>query len=244
MFPQDCRICKEPLATVSRVPVCLRCLEQPKPFAAEYFCAECRTPFLNASPLDEHGRCGLCRRGLSGFDAAYSFGAYEGALRELIHLLKYSRIAPLAAPLGRMMGSAFPRDERFDAIVPMPLHWLRRWRRGFNQAELLSRALARQTGLPIRRLVRRRRSTAAQAGLTNAGRRANVTGAFTVPRDDSVKGLRLLLIDDVFTTGASAGACARALKRAGAARVAVLTLARADRRFAPAAAADFSPLRS
>jgi ComF family protein len=142
-----------------------------------------------------------------------------------------------------MMGSALPRDERFDAIVPMPLHWLRRWRRGFNQAELLSRALSRQTGLPVRCLVRRKRFTAAQAGLTNAGRRANVTGAFRVPRPESVKGLRLLLIDDVFTTGATAGACARALKRAGASRVAVLALARADRRYVPAAAAD-SPSRS
>jgi ComF family protein len=181
---------------------------------------------------------------LSGFDAAYSFGAYDGALRDLIHLFKYRRIAPLAEPLGRMMGSAFPRDERFDVIVPMPLHWMRRWRRGFNQAELLSRSLSVQTGLPIRRLARRKRFTAAQAGLTNAGRRSNVTGAFTVPRPDSVKGLRLLLIDDVFTTGATAGACARALKRAGAARVAVLTLARADRRYLPAASADFSPPRN
>jgi ComF family protein len=165
-------------------------------------------------------------------------------MRELIHLLKYRRIAPLAEPLGRMMGSAFPRDERFDAIVPMPLHWQRRWSRGFNQAELLARALSKQTGLPVRLLVRRKRSTAAQAGLTNAGRRANVRGAFEVRRANSVRGLRILLIDDVFTTGATAGACAGALKRAGAERVAVLALARADRRYLPAATADVSPPRS
>jgi ComF family protein len=140
-----------------------------------------------------------------------------------------------------MMASAFPRDERFDAIVPMPLHWVRRWSRGFNQAELLAQAIARQTGLPVRELVRRKRSTAAQAGLTNQGRRTNVTGAFGLSKRTDARGLKLLLIDDVFTTGATAGACAQVLKRAGAERVAVLTLARADRRFVPIAAGGYSP---
>ncbi len=225
---------------MSRVPVCPRCLQQPEPFAADHFCVECGTPFANSSPLDADGRCGLCRRGLIGFDAAYTFGAYEGTLRSLIHLLKFARIAPLAKPLARMMQSAFPRDERFDAVVPMPLHWMRRWKRGFNQAELLAQFVSKQSGVPLRRLVRKRR-TAAQAGLTNAKRRANVAGAFVVSKRSSVKGLRLLLIDDVLTTGATASSCARALKTAGAARVAVLTLARADRRFAPAPLKDRSP---
>lgn len=221
--------------------MCPQCLTKPEPFSAEYFCSDCRTPFLNEAPLDANGRCGLCRRGMRGFDAAYTFGFYEGTLRELIHLLKYSKVAPLGDPLGRMMATAYPRDERFDAIVPMPLHWWKRWSRGFNQAEVLAESVSRQTGVPVRPLVRRKKSTAAQAGLTNAGRRTNVAGAFDVPKRMDVRGLKLLLIDDVFTTGATAGACAQVLKRAGAARVAVLTLARADRRYVPAAAADHSP---
>ena len=76
-----------------------------------------------------------------GFDAAYSFGAYEGALRKLIHLLKYDRIRTLAGRWADHLVSAFPRDQRFDAVVPMPLHWLRHWRRGFNQSALLAEGI-------------------------------------------------------------------------------------------------------
>src|SRR5271169_1858413 len=96
IFPDECRICASPLREVSRVPVCRACLAKPEPMAAEHFCVSCRTPFLNRFPLDDEGRCGLCRRGLSGFDAAYSFGAFETELRELIHLFKYGRVQTLA----------------------------------------------------------------------------------------------------------------------------------------------------
>jgi ComF family protein len=190
----------------------------------------CRTPFLNAAPLDEQGRCELCRRGLRGFDAAYSFGAYEDTLRELIHLFKYSRIRTLAAPLGRLIASAIPTDQSFDVVVPVPLHWRRRIERGFNQSELLARAVARRYGAPVVNVLRRKRSTAAQAGLSNAKRRANVSGAFVAARPHAVANRRVLLIDDVMTTGATAAACASALHRAGARYVALLTLARVDRR--------------
>ncbi|HVX67443.1 MAG TPA: hypothetical protein VHA11_12610, partial [Bryobacteraceae bacterium] len=130
-------MCGSPLRNVSRIPVCPDCLAAPEPLVAEHFCSCCRTPFLNASPLDEEGRCLLCRRGMLSFDAAYSYGAYDGVLRELIHLYKYGRIQPLAAPLGRMMANATPRDQTFDVVVPVPLHWRRRLARGFNQSELL-----------------------------------------------------------------------------------------------------------
>jgi ComF family protein len=230
VFPEDCRVCENLLSGISRVPVCDSCLKEPSPLLADYFCVACRTPFQNPRPLDESGRCAMCRRSLTGFDAAYCYGAYEGTLRKLIHLFKYGRIHPLARPLADFLVLALPRDQRFDAIVPMPLHWWRKLRRGFNQSELLAREVARRTGLPLRALVKRRRYTATQAGLTNAGRRANVTGAFRVSRRDSVRGLRILLIDDVMTTGATAGACSMALKRAGAEHVALLALARVDRR--------------
>jgi ComF family protein len=198
--------------------------------AAEYFCVQCRTPFLNPAPLDEQGRCELCRRGLRGFNAAYSFGSYQDTLRKLIHLFKYARIRTLAGPLGEMIASAVPRDQSFDAVVPVPLHWRRRLERGFNQSELLARAVARRYGLPVTNAVRRRRTTTAQAGLSNAKRRANVAGAFKVARPQAIAGRRVLLVDDVMTTGATAAACAAALRRAGASYVALLTLARVDRR--------------
>jgi ComF family protein len=151
-------------------------------------------------------------------------------LRELIHLFKYARIRPLAGPLGEILARAIPRDQTFDAIVPVPLHWRRRWQRGFNQSALLAAAIARRYGIPVRGWLCRTRATPTQAGLTNARRRSNVTGAFRVGRRARVSGRRILLVDDVMTTGATAGACAAALKRAGAKYVALLTLARVDRR--------------
>jgi ComF family protein len=230
VLPDDCRICGDPLKKISRIPVCPKCLAAPEPLAAEYMCAACRAPFASPWPLDEHGLCGLCRRGAHGFDAAYSYGFYEGTLRELIHLLKYGKVPTLAGPLGRLLALAYPRDQRFDVIVPVPMHWRRRWDRGFNQAELLAQVLGRRIGVPVCRAARRRRATPPQAGLTSARRRENVTQAFSVRKTGAVKGRRVLLVDDVLTTGATVGACALALKRAGAKHVAVITVARADRR--------------
>jgi ComF family protein len=165
--------------------------------------------------------------GIRGFDAAYSFAAYEGVPRKLIHLYKYGRIRTLARPLADFLARAMPLNERFDCIVPVPLHWLREWKRGFNQSDLLARGLSRRSEIPVVKALKRSRSTKTQAGLSNHARRRNVTNAF---RARPVEGKRILLIDDVMTTGATATACALALKRAGAARVAVLTVARADRR--------------
>jgi competence protein ComFC len=199
----------------------------PVPLSAEFFCTSCRTPFQNSFPLDAAGRCALCRGGLRGFDAAYSFGAYEGVLRELIHLYKYGRVRTLAPPLSALLARALPRDEAFDATVPVPLYWRRRLQRGFNQAELLARGLSRRTGIPVVKALGRVRPTPTQAGLSNSSRRQNVARAF---RSRSVQGKRILLIDDVMTTGATAASCALALKQAGARRVALLTLARVDRR--------------
>lgn len=224
------------MTEISRIPVCAGCLAKPAPIAAEHYCSACRTPFLNAFPLDEQGLCGLCRRGLTGFDAAYSFGSYEGELRQLVHLFKYGRIQTLARPLAKFLLKALPLEQSFDAIVPMPLHWRKQWQRGFNQSELLAREVSKRWNVPVKRMVRRIRATTVQAGLTGAKRRANVSGAFRAKA--AIAGQRVLLVDDVMTTGATASACASALKRAGAARVTLLTLARVDRRLVAVAARD------
>jgi competence protein ComFC len=230
LFPDDCRVCNKPLREISRIPVCSDCLRQPTAIAAEYYCADCKTPFLNRFPLDEQGRCSLCRLGLISYDTVYTFGSYEDTLRELIHLFKYSQIRPLAHPLGALIARAIPREQRFDLIIPMPLHWKKRWSRGYNQSELLAKEVARRWGVPVRKIVRRVKPTAPQAGLTNSKRRLNVRGAFAVRKSADLKGLRVLLIDDVLTTGSTASACASVLKRAGASHVAVATVARTDRR--------------
>lgn len=212
---------------------------------AEFFCSSCRAPFLNHYPLDESGRCALCRLGLQGFDEVFSYGSFEGTLRQLIHLFKYQGVRPLARVFADWMALVLPREQSFDAVVPLPLHWWKRWCRGFNQSDLLAREIGRFWNVPVRGVMQRTKPTAPQAGLTNAQRRLNMRGAFRVKPGVRLKGLSILLVDDVFTTGATASACARALKRAGAERVCLLTLARTDRRTAftdvtisPATASD------
>ncbi len=149
-----------------------------------------------------------------------------------MHLFKYRRVRSLQKPLGRMLSLALPREEQVDLVVPVPMHWWRKWSRGFNQAELLARGVARRTGIPVTRALKRRRRTLAQAGLTLAQRRENLTAVFRVTARNRVEGRRVLLVDDVLTTGATASACAETLKRAGARSVVLLTLARVDRRWA------------
>lgn len=176
----------------------------------------------------------LCRLGLKSFDSVYTYGFYEGRLRQLVHLFKYGKMEPLAATFGPLLARALPREESFDVIVPMPLHWRKLWQRGFNQAELLAAEVARRWSVPVMNAARRKKYAESQAGLTASKRRANVSGAFSVPKRyrNRLDGKHVLLIDDVMTTGATANACARELKRAGAARVTLLTLARTDRRAA------------
>ena len=235
-FPDNCRICSAPLETISRIPICQKCLDAPKPLESEYWCDRCRAPFLSPWFLVE-GLCEQCRgddssNTIKGFDTAYTFGPYEAGLRRMIQLYKYDRIHTLAAPLGRMLVSALPQHEQFDWIVPIPLHWRRQWQRGFNQAELLARVVARHSGVPLTKALLRKKSTQAQAGLSDAQRRTNTEHAFAVVEKHrfACKGKHVLLIDDVLTTGATLSAASRVLRRAGARRITVMTVARADRR--------------
>lgn len=230
-FPDDCRLCESPLRGTARYPVCESCLTSIEPLEADYHCASCHTPFVSPHPLDQAGLCALCRNGFQGFDSAYSYGFYEGKLQKVIHLFKYRGVYPLAGPLTGLLAAALPRHRRFDAIVPMPLHWMKRWQRGFNQSLLLAENLSRRTAIPVAAAVRRSRRGLPQAGLSDQERRANVRGAFSVARPEAIEGRHLLLIDDVLTTGATASACAAALKKGGAASVTALTVARTDRRF-------------
>ncbi len=228
-FPDDCRLCEQRLTNISRVPVCLACLALPKPLQAEFFCRACRTPFADDYPLDEHDLCTVCREGLANFDAAYSFGSYEGSLQQLIHLFKYAKVESLAEPLSRFMLQALPLEANFDLVIAMPMHWRKRWERGFNQAELLAKPVARRYGLPLAGNLRRTRYTKSQAGLTESARRENLRGSFRIQCPEQLAGKRVLLIDDVFTTGSTLRAAAAVLKAEGAGHVAALTLARVDR---------------
>ena len=241
VFPDDCALCGNPLTRISRYPVCEPCLAAVEPLVAEYYCRQCRTPYLNEFPLRPDGVCALCRLGLTQFSGAWSYGSFEGRLAELIHLFKYQKVQTLDRPLGALLVKGLPPELRIDVAVPVPLHWSKKLARGFNQSELLARELCRRTGLAFADALRRTRSTTAQAGLTAAARRRNVAGVFAARDPAAVAGKRVLLIDDVMTTGATLSAASAALKRAGALRVSVLTLARTDRRIAANRPAQVSP---
>ena len=155
----------------------------------------------------------------------------DGTIRQAILLFKYGGRLSLGRHLGRLMVEVADRvlDPReFDLLIPVPLHPRREQERGFNQATLLAKEVGRGCGLPVgRRLLRRVLATDAQRGARKE-REENVKGAFRVTRPEKVEDCRLLLIDDVFTTGATVSECARALMAAGAAEVGVYTLARVE----------------
>jgi ComF family protein len=154
---------------------------------------------------------------------------FDEVARSLVHSLKYEDRLDLAPTLGRWMARA-GRELLVDAdaLVPVPLHWRRLWARRFNQSAALASAVSSETGVPVTTALKRIRATPQQVGLTRAERGENVQGAFRVPAAAraEVAGRRLVLVDDVLTSGATLDACARALLRAGAAQVDVLVLAR------------------
>lgn len=202
-------------------------------------CSRCGAMFPSREG-DDHV-CGDCLERPRRFGRARAAGVYDQSLMSVILSLKYRGKTRAAEPLGRLLFETFSRhwsDGNIDAIVPVPLHPRRLRRRGFNQAYLLVRnwpKLAREkTAAPSPWRIEgaalvRRRSTASQTGLDRRARAGNVRGAFAVARPEAVAGRRVLLVDDVMTTGATVEACARALRTAGAERVDVLTLARANR---------------
>jgi ComF family protein len=185
---------------------------------------------VESFPLDENDLCTICRENMPNFDSVYSFGNYEGSLRALIHLFKYGKIESLALPLSRLILRTIPLDETFDMAIAMPMHWRKQWERGFNQAQLLAQPVAKRYGLKLSTNLVRRRYTKAQAGLGAAERSENLKDSFRVKRPAQLAGKRVLLVDDVFTTGSTLRMAAESLKAAGAAHVTAVTLARVDQR--------------
>jgi ComF family protein len=193
------------------------------------------SPYAIAAASGE-SLCGMCRRTAPLFVRAAAYGSYESGLRELIHLLKFGGVRPAANVLGRMLAEAiaalapeFPADSVI--VVPVPLHRAKRHQRGFNQSELIARAALKIS--PSRdhlhlctEALERKRETASQIGLTGHQRRENLRGAFGVARPELVKGREVLVVDDVYTTGATVSECARVLHRAGAPKIWVATVAR------------------
>ena len=238
LFPSDCRICGLPLLNISRLPVCPECLARIHPVDGNV-CSICGERVLSAyAEADDDGlrRCPACRRFDRAYERAVAYGSYDGGLRELIHLLKYNGVRPAARVLGRMLAEAWPMLESSFAsetvlVVPVPLFKGKRRQRGFNQSELIAGAALKLYSANGRLqlapgLLLRIRDTHSQIGLTSHQRRENLRGAFAVARAQEVTGREVLLVDDVYTTGTTASECAKVLRRAGAAKVWIATVAR------------------
>lgn len=222
-FPSPCRICSAPLAHARRLPVCESCLRAGEPIAVEDFCARCG----RAAPGGLQP-CAECRLQPPDYDSARSLAHYQAVPRGLVHLLKYGKVLAVADFIADQL-ERLPLPPA-DLVVPVPLGRRRRRQRGFNQSERIARPLARRRSLPCRPdSLLRRKDTPPQAGLSAEQRAANLRGAFRA-HARRVAGQRVLLVDDVLTTGATACACARALKSAGAREVHLVTFARADLR--------------
>lgn len=235
LFPPRCAGCGE-----REEPFCTRCQDRLS-WILPPVCSRCGRPYLSFSALPFNGPsddrpessppsswCPACKKSPPAFAFARSVAAYEGGLREAICSLKYRRQKAVATPLGRLLACFAPQEvlHGVEAVVPVPLHPGRLAERGFNQAELLARPVAEAIGTPcLPDALRRLRHEAPQAELGAVDRWHNVEGTFE-PGSERIPGT-VLLVDDVFSTGATAAACARALVEAGAERVVVLTLARA-----------------
>jgi ComF family protein len=227
--PASCASCGGGLKRDATDRLCASCVASIERVVAP-FCPVCGVPGDTLRAPGAAGRCDACRSGRQ-FAAARSFGLFEGRLRELVTRLKYSGDRRLADPLGNLLAGAVSEHltvQDYEAIVPVPLHRDRLRERGFNQAYLLARPMAASARIPIINALQRVVKTTAQVGLQGEARRTNVREVFSLhPRARGrVTRRNVLLVDDVFTTGATADECARILRAAEVKRVDVITLAR------------------
>lgn len=228
ILPADCTTCGKAL-TDDPVPFfCRQCWERIAPLD-ELSCPRCHVPFASAVALRHSPShlCGSCRSRRPAFTEAWSLYPYISPLQEAICLFKYKGKLGLVDWLADLMLARFPRSIDVDLIVPVPLHPTRLREREFNQSLLLSDRLSRHLGVPLSytKLVRVV-PTDAQTTLSRRARLTNLRKAFLVTSPDEIQGKRILLVDDVYTTGTTVNECAKVLRRAGAGPVYVITLAR------------------
>ncbi len=227
LLPPQC-ICCEKFLPEGQWGICANCLSGIHWMEPPY-CSVCGMPFISRE-VGTH-LCGACLTQKKYFTKARALGFYEGSLQEAIHRWKYEGKTYLTPFLGKWMAEGLSRHwevDLFDLLAPVPLHKQRLRERGFNQALLLVKELSRRTGIPyLKRVLRKRRSTIPQANLSGEEREKEVRGVFFVTAREKVKGKSILLVDDVYTTGATVRECSKALIAAGAERVDVFTLAHA-----------------
>lgn len=212
-----------------------------RPADGIFLCDDCRRQ-LSLDPLQRCRKCGTalalaaeecawCRAHRLQFDAVIPLGRYEGQLRAVVLRMKRQQGEPLAQAMGRLMTKVrgeLLRECKADLVVPVPMHWSRRLSRAVNSPEAVAKCLAGDLGIPMERILRRTRKTKPQRDLHVKERFRNLRGALAVRRGYALEGRRVLLVDDILTTGATGSTAAEAMKRAGASAVAVAILARAE----------------
>lgn len=228
LFPPLCHVCRSFIPGPAEMHLCAACRDRISPIPPP-LCPVCGLPFAAEEGIDHP--CGPCLTAPPPFDGARAAARFDGPVRELIHRFKFGGKPHLARPLGLLAAhslAGFIPAVTAECILPVPLHGKRLRQRGFNQSQLLGHALAQQWRIPLSvHNLRRIRWTEPQIGLSAPDRERNVRGAFSVTRPGKIAGKRVLLVDDVYTTGSTVSECSRVLKRAGAQDVWVITVARA-----------------
>lgn len=228
IFPPVCPLCGKGLEEGAGSSLCRTCLSELPPLSSPC-CPLCSLPF--AGPPESDHLCGRCLEERPAFAAVTAYGIYAGLLRDAVQSLKYRDRFHLSRSLGQLLGERVAgrhRSHPFDLVVAVPLHRRRLQERTYNQALLLAGVIGGRLGVPVAAAaLRRLRFTLPQQGLTEKERLHNLKGAFALTGD--VEGLRVLLVDDVMTTGATARECSRVLVQGGASGVEVAVVARAAR---------------
>ena len=228
VFPPLCHACKTFIPEAGDLHLCSTCRGE-VPAVSSPLCTVCGIPFATQGGSDHP--CGACLSTHPRFAAARAAVLFDGVARDLIHRFKYDKKVHLARPLTLLATEAltsFAASSGAELLIPVPLHRRRLRERGFNQAVLLGRPLAKTWGVPlVVDNLNRVRWTEPQVTLSAAEREANVRGAFALSDPAALRGRKVLLVDDVYTTGSTVAECSRVLRQAGAEAVYVITVARA-----------------
>lgn len=226
IFPPLCHICRSFIADAGNIHICADCRAK-MPLALSPLCTVCGIPFAGAG--DDH-ICGQCVLHPPNYDSARAHLLHQGTARELIHAFKYRYKTHLRRPLALLALeglTAFITRQGPEVIIPVPLHRKRLQSRGFNQAVLLGEVFSTHLSIPMQTgTLLRIRQTEPQIELSMEERRSNVKGAFAVNEPERISDKRVLLLDDVMTTGSTVNECSKELKKAGALSVTVVTVAR------------------
>ena len=232
VFPLDCKICEKPIRESRGYSICedwfktIELIEHP-------YCIKCGKPLLTNDFFEQNREilCLDCKRKKYSFEFSRSIGIYHKTLKKCIHLFKYYGEKKLAKPLGKLMVDYLLKnnefENKFDLIIPVPLHKNDLKKRGFNQSVLISKVIGDYFSVPVgESVLTKKTETSFQVNLSKKEREKNILKAFSVEKSEEIKGKNILILDDVFTTGATVEECAKELIKSQANNIFVLTLAR------------------